>query len=209
VMHSEHQKARLEMLDFLDSARYGRFKKRFNKFLKKTGAAALPACDEHGIPQPQLIRHVVPVVIQQRLAAVRAYEGYLEGPDVPLERLHRLRIAFKSLRYTLEFFREVLHPDTGQLIEEIKVVQDHLGDLQDAVVTCTIVRDFLYWGTWVHKGSIKNIADFKPVIAPGVVSYLSARQSELQNLVATFPALWARMQQDGFFKKVAAVACAL
>ena len=115
VMHAEHQKARQAMLDFLDSSRYDRFKKRFSKFLKKSGAAAVPAFTEQGEVRPQRIRHVLPVVIQQRLAAVRAYEGYLEGPDVPLERLHRLRIAFKSLRYTLEFFREVLGPDTRQL----------------------------------------------------------------------------------------------
>jgi len=203
VMHAEHQKARQAMLDFLDSPRYDRFKNRFNKFLKKPGAAALPACAEHGEPRPQRMRHVVPVVIQQRLAVVRAYDGYLEGPDVPLERLHRLRIAFKSLRYTLEFFREVLGPDTGPMIEELKQVQDHLGDLQDAVVTCTIVRDFLNWGTWGSRGSTKNIASFKPVIAPGVVTYLSVRQAELQRLVAEFPAVWDRMQQSGFFKKIA------
>jgi CHAD domain-containing protein len=203
VIQAEHQKARQALLDFLDSPRYERFKKRFSKFLKKPGAAAVPVFTEQGETRPQRIRHVVPVVIQRRLAAVRAYEGYLEGPDVPLERLHRLRIAFKSLRYTLEFFREVLGPDTRHLIEELKQVQDHLGDLQDAVVTCTIVRDFLNWGTWGNKGSTKNIASFKPVIAPGVVSYLSVRQAELQRLVAEFPAVWDRMQQSGFFKKIA------
>jgi CHAD domain-containing protein/uncharacterized protein YjbK len=206
VVRAEHQTARQAMLDLLDSARYDRFKKRFHKFLQKPGAASLPACAEHGEPQPQRIRHVAPIVIHQRLAAVRAYDGYLEGPDVPLERLHRLRIAFKSLRYTLEFFREALPPDTGHLIEELKQVQDHLGDLQDAVVTCTIVRDFLNWGTLGNKGSTKNTAGFKPVIAPGVVTYLSVRQAELQRLVAEFPALWTQMQQSGFFKKIAGIA---
>lgn len=206
VMHAAHQKAREEMLNFLDSPRYARFKKRFSKFLKKPGAAALPAFTEHGEPQPQRIRHVVPIVIQHRLAAVRAYEGYIEGSDVPLERLHRLRIAFKALRYTLEFFREVLHPDTGPLIEEIKDVQDHLGDLQDAVVTCALVRDFLNWGTWGHRESTKNTAQFRPVIAPGVAFYLADRQAELQHLVEDFPATWTRMQESGFFKKTEAVA---
>ena len=206
VMHAEHQKARQAMLDFLDSSRYDRFKKRFSKFLKKSGAAAVPVFTEQGEVRPQRIRHVLPVVIQQRLAAVRAYEGYLEGPDVPLERLHRLRIAFKSLRYTLEFFREVLGPDARHLIEELKQVQDHLGDVQDAVVSCTIVRDFLTWGTWGSRGSAKNIASFRPVIAPGVASYLSARQAELQHLVAAFPAVWGRMEESGFFEKIAAAA---
>ena len=85
-------------------------------------------------------------------------------------------------------------------------MQDHLGDVQDAVVSCTIVRDFLTWGTWGSKGSTKNIASFKPVIAPGVASYLSARQAELQHLVAAFPAVWGRMEENGFFEKIAAAA---
>jgi hypothetical protein len=36
--------------------------------------------------------------------------------------------------------------------------------------------------------------------------YLSARQTELQQLVKTFPAAWTKIQQAGFFRKVAAVA---
>jgi len=206
VMDEEHQKAREQMLNLFDSDYYERFKKRFAKFLKKPGAAALPALGSRGELLPQHIRLVLPVVLYQQLANVRAYEELTKGPEVSLERLHRLRIAFKGLRYTLEFFREVLHPDTAQVIEEIKALQDHLGDLQDAVVTCNILRDFLTWGTWGQGGSTREITQFNPVIAPGVVMYLSARQTELQQLVKTFPAAWAQIQQVGFFKKVAALA---
>jgi CHAD domain-containing protein len=206
VMDEEHQKAREQMLNLFDSDYYERFKKRFAKFVKKPGAAALPALGSRGELLPQHICLVLPVVLYQQLANVRAYEELIKGPEVSLERLHRLRIAFKGLRYTLEFFREVLHPDTAQVIEEIKALQDHLGDLQDAVVTCNILRDFLTWGTWGQGESTREITQFKPVIAPGVVMYLSARQTELKRLVETFPAVWTQMQQAGFFKKVAALA---
>jgi CHAD domain-containing protein len=206
VMDEEHQKAREQMLSLFDSDYYERFKKRFAKFLKKPGAAALPALGSRGELLPQHIRLVLPVVLYQQLANVRAYEELIKGPEISLERLHRLRIAFKGLRYTLEFFREVLHPDTAQVIEEIKALQDHLGDLQDAVVTCNILRDFLTWGTWGQGESTREITQLKPVIAPGVVIYLSARQSELQQLVEAFPTEWTRIQQAGLFKKVAALA---
>jgi hypothetical protein len=33
------------------------------------------------------------------------------------------------------------------------------------------------------------------VIAPGVVSYLAAKQSELQTLIATFPQEWERFNR--------------
>ena len=206
VMDVEHQKAREQMLNLFDSDYYKRFKKRFAKFLKKPGAAALPALGSRGELLPQHIRLVLPVVLYQQLANVRAYEELIKGPDLSLERLHRLRISFKGLRYTLEFFREVLPPEAAPVIEEIKVLQDHLGDLQDAVVTCNILRDFLTWGTWGQGESTREITQFKPVIAPGVVTYLSARQTELQNLVETFPTAWDQIQQDGFFKKIAALA---
>jgi len=159
------------------------------------------------------LRHVVPVVVHQRLAAVRAYDEWVTGPDVPLERLHQLRIAAKGLRYTLEFFREVLGPETKTLIDEMKGLQDHLGDLQDAVVASNLLRDFLTWGTWGHtqktsKGGMVSLPT-ELIIAPGVAAYLSARQIELQYLVDTFPQAWARVQGLEFSQLVAAALAAL
>ena len=209
VLEGKHQKAREQLLDFLDSDRYVRFKKRFAAFLKKPGAAALPACSRRGEPLPQRIRHVLPVVLYQQLAAVRAFEELLQVPDPPLEQLHRLRIAFKGLRYALEFFREVLGRDTEQLIEEIKTLQDHLGDLQDAVVTGNLLRDYLNRGTWGQGGAAKRVNEYKPVIAPGVVAYLAARQTELQLLLELFPGVWAKVNNQKFVKHIASLVAPL
>jgi CHAD domain-containing protein len=144
-------------------------------------------------------------VLYQRLARVRAFEELVNKPDVAVEQLHQLRIAFKGLRYTLEFFREVLGRDAEALIEEIKGMQDHLGALQDAVVTCDILRDFLNWGTWGHGGSDKKAAQRKPVIAPGVASYLAARQMELKNLLDQFPGLWIKIANQDFSRCIASL----
>ena len=209
VLEGKHQKDREQLLDFLDSDRYVRFKKRFAAFLKKPGAAALPAFSRRGEPLPQRIRHVLPVVLYQQLAAVRAFEELLQVPDPPLEQLHRLRIAFKGLRYALEFFREVLGRDTEQLIEEIKTLQDHLGDLQDAVVTGNLLRDYLNCGTWGHGGAAKRVNEYKPVIAPGVVAYLAARQTELQLLLELFPGVWAKVNNQKFVKHIASLVAPL
>jgi CHAD domain-containing protein len=153
----------------------------------------------------------VPVVVYQRLAAVRAYDEWVTGPDVPLERLHQLRIAAKGLRYTLEYFREVLAPEAKTIIEEMKTLQDHLGDLQDAVVASNLLRDFLTWGTWGQAKTAKKTPSrpTEPVIAPGVAAYLTARQIELQRLVETFPQTWARFQSPEFSQSVAAVVAVL
>ena len=149
------------------------------------------------------------MVLYQQLAAVRAFEELLQVPDPPLEQLHRLRIAFKGLRYALEFFREVLGRDSEQLIEEIKTLQDHLGDLQDAVVTGNLLRDYLNCGTWGHGGAAKRVNEYKPVIAPGVVAYLAARQTELQLLLELFPGVWAKVNNQKFVKHIASLVAPL
>jgi len=133
------------------------------------------------------------------------------GPDVPLERLHQLRIAAKGLRYTVEYFRDVLGLEAKGIIGQIKVLQDHLGDLQDAVVASNLLRDFLTWGTWGQVGAEKGEwpRAAQPVIAPGVAAYLAARQMELQRLVETFPQVWARFQSHDFGRSVADVVATL
>jgi CHAD domain-containing protein len=207
VWEAEREQARARMLVYLDSDRYARFKERFGEFLQTSDAGALPVFSEKGEPLPYRLRHVVPVVMHQRLAAVQAYDEWVTGPDVPLERLHRLRIAAKGLRYTLEFFQEVLGPEAKPLIQEMKDLQDHLGDLQDAVVASGLLRDFLTWGTWGHAQAKRAPLPTQTIVAPGVAAYLAARQTELQHLLDTFPQAWAHFYSPQF-KQAVAVAVA-
>ncbi|MBN1889732.1 MAG: CHAD domain-containing protein [Thermoflexales bacterium] len=207
----EHDRARQAMLSYLDSRAYQQFKERFGAFLQTPGAGAslrndVPISSPEGEPRPYRLRHVAPVALSQRLADVRAYDEWVSGPDVPLARLHQLRIACKRLRYTLEFFREVLGAETKMLVDELKAIQDHLGDLQDAVVASNLLRDFLTWGRW---GPGEETAGSQPpatVIAPGVATYLAYRQTELQHLLETFPTAWARLHNAEFIQAMAHVA---
>ena len=47
--------------------------------------------------------------------------------------MHRLRIALKKLRYTAEFFAP-LYPrgDVKRYLKKLRVLQNHLGELNDA-----------------------------------------------------------------------------
>ncbi|OGO04144.1 MAG: hypothetical protein A2Y73_07680 [Chloroflexi bacterium RBG_13_56_8] len=206
VWEVEREKAREAMLAYLDSERYISFKERLSEFLQVPGAAALPPLSEKGEPVPRRVRHVLPKVVYNQLAAMRAYDEWVVGPDVPPGRLHQLRIAAKRPRYTFEFFEKVLRPEVKDLIKELKGLQDHLGDLQDAVVASDLLRDFLTRGTWGHdlpktKGE-KALSE--PIVAPGVAAYLVARQVELKRLLDTFPEVWARIQSPDFSQLVAA-----
>jgi hypothetical protein len=71
--------------------------------------------------------------------------------------------------------------------------------LQDAVVASNLLRDFLTWGTWGHEQIKKaNPTPIAPVVAPGVATYLASRQAELQDLPASLPEVWARIQSPEF-----------
>ena len=193
--------ARQGMLALLDSKAYVQFRKEFARFLATPGAGAPPEASAIAAPPPHRAREAVPLLAIAGYAAVRAYQGRVEGKDTTLPRLHQLRIAAKGLRYTLEFFREILPTDAEALIDRIKGLQDHLGNLQDAVVTCGILRDFLTWGTWGDHRA-KAVAAAGLVVAPGVATYLSARQAELQRLVKGFPAVWRKVSGEDFRRQL-------
>jgi CHAD domain-containing protein len=199
---TERDGARAVMIDYLDSQPHKRFARRFGEFLETAGAAAVEPFDADGEPLPRLVRDVLPVVLFERLAAVRAFAEWLDEPDVPLTRYHRLRIASKGLRYTLEFFEEVLGPGARPLIEDVKTLQDHLGDLQDAVVGCGVAGSFLTWGTWQPPGK-RCPGPAHPVLnAPGVATYLAHRQQEIATLIEAFPPVWERVSGPDFARGV-------
>src|SRR5690606_7149411 len=61
--------------------------------------------------------------------------------------LHRLRIALKKLRYTAEFFAP-LHPkvQVRQHLRQIKDLQDHLGQLNDATTVRSLTKGLVRRG---------------------------------------------------------------
>ncbi|MFP4394693.1 MAG: CHAD domain-containing protein, partial [Anaerolineales bacterium] len=137
--------ARAEMLAHLDSAAYAEFRDQFEALL----TAPLPIRERlshKGTARPYYLRPIIPVVLYRRLARVRAFDDWVARPSPELTHCHRLRIAIKRLRYALEFFEAPLAPHSRVIIEQLKAVQDHLGDLQDAVVARRRLRAFLATG---------------------------------------------------------------
>ena len=212
VWEAERERARGVMIDYLDSGFFAHFKEDFAAFLEDPEQAALPLFAKDGSPLAHRVRHVVPTVVYEHVGVVRAYDEWVVGAEVPLERLHQLRIAAKGMRYTLEFFQEVLGSPAKPLIEEVKGLQDHLGDMQDAVVTCGVLHHFLSWGDWaVADGEHQPKRPRTPVfiVSPGVATYLAERQRELETLIATFPTTWERIDGPEFVEQVAGAVAVL
>lgn len=182
---AERESARAEMLAHLDSQAYRQFVENFGSFLETPGEGVRKL----DAMAPQVTRHVAPTQIYARLGAVRAYAALFDS--VSLEQLHGLRIQFKRLRYTLEYFREILAPEAKEVINEIKTIQDHLGDLNDANVACQILNDFLSgWEARQLHLPLGSRQSSEPV-----VHYLAARHAERHRLLVEFPTAWERFNR--------------
>jgi CHAD domain-containing protein len=183
----ERDKDRAEMLRHLNSREYAAFKRKFLAFLSSPGEGARSNSNE--TLTPHLVEQIVPVFIYDRLAAVRAYGAIL--PSASIQQMHALRIEFKKFRYTLEYFREVLGPEAKGIIEEVKIMQDHLGDLNDADVACQILRGFLDdLETREATIAIEDRDNPEPIVA-----YLASRHSERHRLMITFREAWERFDR--------------
>lgn len=176
---AECAKARKKMIDYLDSEAYQQFQTSFSEFLQ--------FAHEHNIPSGELKQHIhiiIPSLIYARLSCVMNYEAIL--PTITVPQLHTLRIEFKKLRYTIEFFREVLGKPAHKVIGTLKEIQNHLGDLQDADVAC---KQLIHWlKLWDEQQN--SLPLLKRQGPDGILGYLSFQYAQRQHLMETFPAAW-------------------
>ncbi len=122
-------------------------------------------------------------------------EMYSALPEFPEdEQLHELRIAFKRLRYTCEYFSQLYPPEFEELIDACIKYQDCLGLHQDAVVGRTRLFELLRQPRWSHlhpnyatgllNDHLQNLADFKRLefenTQDGIPELLSQIRSKAQ-----------------------------
>jgi len=195
-------KARAELIRALDHRKFARFVDDFAAFLTTPGAGARPLPDADD-PAAYQVRHLAPRLIYERYEMVRAYEPLLDG--APLTTLHMLRIDFKRLRYALEFFEEVLGPEAALVIKEIKRMQDHLGDLNDAHVAGEMLRGMIAH----YQRRYSGVPVFLRPPAGDLPAYARAQELKRDQLLATFPEAWARFNRDEVRRSLALALAAL
>ena len=166
--------ARKLLIRELDSDGYRRWVEDYGEFVRHEGLAVVPVAPT----QPHRVRDTAASQILTAYEGVRAYEPVLRWADV--ETLHELRIAGKWLRYTLEFVREALAPEAATLIAKVTVMQDHLGELNDADVTSHMVRSFL----------VENAGGLSAIESAAIARYLVVREKDLARLRRNVGASW-------------------
>jgi CHAD domain-containing protein len=135
------------------------------------------------------VRHVAPALIYERLAAVRAYDGHLANAS--LAELHRLRIQGKELRYTLEFFEPLLGSTAAEVIETVKQLQEHLGQLNDARVALTMLEE--------------TPAEHEAAVA----FYREAKEGEIRWLQDGLRGLWTELERQSWRQQLGAAVAVL
>jgi CHAD domain-containing protein len=201
ILSKEREKARGNLLDYLGSEKYSRFKKDFTDALSSPKTLVLQTTSKNCDALPHRIMDVLPSILYARLADVYAYSEWVEGLYLHIDRLHRLRIAVKGLRYTLEFFEGVLGEDAKIIIKELKNLQDHLGDLHDSIIAVDLLNSFLKTGEWGSLENGRGRLSEKEGLSEGmggVEAYLKYREEELQMLLDTFPEAWGKIRNREF-----------
>lgn len=136
ALEAQRHQARGHLLEHLDSADHRKFIVEFAEFCATPGAGVRRT--DRTTPEilPFQVRHTMPSIILNCFEQVRAYEVVVaeEVAPPPIETLHALRIQAKYLRYSLEFARPLLDEAGQSLIDQLKELQDHLGNLNDAHV---------------------------------------------------------------------------
>ena len=113
--------------------------RRFEQLMSEWRSALAQAADADGGP-------TVAMLARQRVE--RAYRnaarcGKRINADSPSEDVHALRKRCKELRYLLEVFRPLCaNAPHRRLVNELKALQDTLGDFQDGEVQREAVREF-------------------------------------------------------------------
>lgn len=192
----QKQIAQRELIAYFDSPRYQRLVEKLGDFLATPGAGV---ANNKAEPAPAQVRHVLSSTIWARYEAVRAYEIIL--PTAATSDLHALRIECKYLRYTLEFFQEVLGQGAPQVIRQVIAVQDHLGEIQDADVASRLLAEYL------SKAFKEQALAITPATADldGVTRYFSHRLDQSRQMAATFSPLWKQIDSIKFRRRLAAV----
>jgi CHAD domain-containing protein len=193
----QREKARRKMLRLLESRDYDRFTRHMAAFLDEADAAP----DQADGAVPYQVRHVAGSAVWARYEEVRAYETLMDHATVP--QLHALRITGKYLRYTLEFFKEVLPADAGALIRDVVGMQDELGLLHDADVAAGLIRDYV---TTLLQGKRKRRPAGPP---PGLADYLANREAAVIHIRDHFGATWATLTGPDWRARLAAALAAV
>lgn len=168
-------------------------------------ARAVPFVD----PEASLFVHAA-VAIGTRLDELVAFETYLADAS-EVYQLHQMRIAAKRLRYTMDLFQVAFSEysrygrEFASAITEVKLLQEHLGDIHDADVLAPRLTGQLYKLMGPAQGNDKHgqprvgvhLVDFDA--CAGLLALCMEAKRARETSFERLRTDWARMREQNLF----------
>jgi CHAD domain-containing protein len=108
-----------------------------------------------------------------------------------IQRLHRMRIAGKHLRYAVELFADVLGEGAETIADETKKMQGYLGDVHDCDVWTTQLRQRALNGNTKKEAPVNE--------RKAAVWLMSEFQRRRTKAYRKALALWTKWDEDSFW----------
>ena len=138
--------------------------------------------------------------ISTRLTNMLYYEDKALNP-VNISDLHKMRIAVKYLRYTLETFSRLYNDDLNDSILITRKLQEILGDIHD----CDVWLEFLpnFTNKEINR-TINYYGHSRPFsrLKPGLEFFTENRQEERYRLFDLFYSNWLQWQSENVWDKL-------
>ena len=188
----ERTKNHTKLVKVLNSKRHRKFIKSFTAFCV-TPVVETNDPAEVAFPHPSQVRHTMPSKILAAFEAMRAFEiVFADNQDPPLEIFHACRIQGKYLRYLLEFTQHLLGTPGKELGDQLSLLQERLGQLNDAHTEQIRLHKWAEMKT-VMKTGMKTEKDTKTAQGEnGLNQAIEMRQAEItariNELGTTIPA---------------------
>lgn len=169
-------------------------------------------------------------VLAVRIEEVYSFDGLVADPANVTD-LHDLRIACKRLRYLLEIFGIAFADDLDPYIEEVKGLQDLLGDIHDCDVQIPMLEEHLAWLESRESEAARRLVERRAARGlegqpseaayrafrrrlevgrrgderAGVHALIARRRRERDELYARFVDVWRRLKAERFRPRLEAV----
>lgn len=205
TVSADRQKAHLGVVAYLTSPEYIEFMAGVKKTLDTHTYLGNPHITRKGDVAPVRIYDVLPGILYEKAADITAYHEWMDGPYIYADKLHRLRIAAKNFRYTLDFFKDCLGDAAGHLVKEFKELQDILGNFHDAVVAVEVIEAYER-----RIAAEKDRADYlkkrdAEITLQTLEKYKGDRSKEMETLIAAFHVKWEKMDRRFFNDRIAKI----
>jgi hypothetical protein len=175
-----------------------------------------------GIDPSRRVRPNARRILATRIDEVYQYDGLVANP-ANITDLHNMRIAFKRLRYLLEIFGSAFDADLEPYLDQVKAMQDLLGDIHDCDVQVPMLEAHLAWLERQEAMSVEHMltsarrtrspedqeialkrfrsrleAARRTDERPGIHTLIAMRRAQRIALYARFTNEWRRLKHERF-----------